>query len=123
MLLAAALPLILTACSDGLDYQQKLSELTKAGERGADAHYVLQTEHSKITKKVCEDHYRTFTDGAPNDRSGFMAGRSENWAKLHEEYFVESCLSGEARVPKTRPTTTPPSNDNGTDEKEEEDDS
>lgn len=102
---AGAALLLISACSS-LTWDQKVEELRKIGERGADAHYILLTQNKQPTNDECTANYRLLGDGTPADSTGHV---TNEWRDLHQSYFVDSCVSGKPRVPNTRPSDTPTS--------------
>ncbi|WP_133116504.1 hypothetical protein [Amycolatopsis antarctica] len=93
---------VIGGCSP-MSWDQKLDALRDAGERGADAHYVLKTQNKPTTKDECNANYQNLGDGTPGEYGG--SGSSEEWRNLHTSYFVDSCVSGAPRVPETRPAS------------------
>lgn len=87
-------------CS-GATQEEKYTHLRDVADKGADAHFVLVNENKPTTREVCEEHYRLFTDGIPDDTG---AGASIEWQRLSKEYFTDSCVKGEPRVIRTRST-------------------
>lgn len=107
--LTTAAVLALTACGPDMSWEQKLDALRAAGERGADAHYVLLTQNQQPTKQTCTDNYRVFMGDRDSPPSEWGDGDSSSeWRDLHLSYFVDSCISGQPRRPVTRPVTPPP---------------
>ncbi|MFE5565916.1 hypothetical protein ACFQ68_13100 [Amycolatopsis japonica] len=102
---AGAAVLLVSACSS-LTWDQKVEELRKIGERGADAHYLLLTQNKQPTNDECTSNYQLLGDGTPTDSLGSV---TKEWRDLHQSYFVDSCVSGKPRVPNTRPSGTPAS--------------
>ncbi|MBE1580446.1 hypothetical protein ACFORH_43220 [Amycolatopsis roodepoortensis] len=102
---AGAAVLLVSGCSS-MTWDQKVEELRKIGERGADAHYILLTQNKQPTNDECTANYQLLGDGTPSDEG---AGSTPEWRDLHQSYFVDSCVSGKPRVPNTRPADTPAS--------------
>jgi hypothetical protein len=102
---AGAAVLLVSGCSS-LTWDQKVEELRKIGERGADAHYILLTQNKQPTNDECTTNYRLLGDGTPVDSNGSV---TQEWRALHQSYFVDSCVSGKPRIPNTRPSDTPTS--------------
>lgn len=100
--------LMLAGCGEGMTWKDKLEALRTTAERGADTHYVLLTKNKKPTKERCNENYEVAmgSDTPPGEYWG--GGSSPEWRELHLEYFVDSCVAGEPRQPKTRPKSTPP---------------
>jgi hypothetical protein len=48
------LPLTTTSCGVEMTWEQKVDALRKAGERGAEAHYVLLTQNKPPTPDTCQ---------------------------------------------------------------------
>ncbi|UJW36930.1 hypothetical protein L3Q67_45020 (plasmid) [Saccharothrix sp. AJ9571] len=82
-----------------------MDALRNAGERGADAHYILKTENKPTTQEECEKHYQNLGGGTPSTNE---TGTWGEWQELHTSYFVDSCVSGEPRKPSTRPSPSAP---------------
>jgi len=68
---------------------------------------VLLTENKPTTAEVCTENYQLFTGGTPDDEPNRSPVPAPEWHALVLDYFVDSCVSGQPRVPATRPTTTP----------------
>lgn len=90
---AGAALLLVSACAD-MTWDQKKEELRKAGERGADAHYLLLTQNKRPTKDECTTNYKLLADGGTPTDSGTGGLPSNEWVDLHQSYFVDSCVSG-----------------------------
>lgn len=97
---------VLTGCAAGpsMTWEKQLDALRMAGERGADAHYVLLTKSEPTNQQVCSNNYDLFLDLPAEYSSG---SSSVAWQRLHRQYFVDSCTSGQPRQPHTRPTNPP----------------
>lgn len=94
---AGATALLLSSCSMAMmSEEQKVVELRRAGELGAEAHVTLLTELTVPTPETCLNNLQRFTGGAPWDEP---YSSTADWISLHGDYFVDSCVSGKARVP------------------------
>lgn len=100
----AAAALTLAGCSS-MTWEQKVEALKHAGERGADAHYVLITKEQEPNKATCTENYTVFMDSGEAPPTENISSSSAEWRDLHLSYFVDSCISGEPRQPATRPKT------------------
>ncbi len=94
---AGALVLLVSSCSMMMSDEQKVEELRRAGERGAEAHFALLAEYKLPTPDECLDTYSRFTGGGAPWDEPYSA--SPDWMSLHGEYFVDSCVAGKPRVP------------------------
>jgi hypothetical protein len=104
--LLAAVGMTVTGCGS-MSWDEKLDALRQAGERGADAHYVLLNQNKAPTKDECTANYANLDDGgAPTESDG--VSNSKEWNDLHLSYFVDSCVSGKPRVPQSRPPSNAP---------------
>jgi hypothetical protein len=94
--------------------EQKYAHLRDVATKGADAHYVLVNENKNPDRDTCAKHYKVFVpDGAPAENGDSKAVNSKEWNDLSLDYFVDSCVAGQPREIKTRPTgpaigTSPP---------------
>lgn len=102
---AIAATAILSGCSQ-MTWDEKLEALRIAGERGADTHYVLLTENKEPTRDNCAKNYSLAMGAGENPPAETDSGSSDEWRKLHLDYFIDSCVSGKPRKPRTRPTST-----------------
>ncbi|MEU3624963.1 hypothetical protein BS329_36760 [Amycolatopsis coloradensis] len=95
---AGAMVLLVSSCSiTMMSEEQKVEELRRAGERGAEAHLVLLAEYKLPTPEECLNNYSRFTGGGAPWDEPYSA--TVDWISLHGEYFVDSCVTGKPRVP------------------------
>ncbi|RSN60737.1 hypothetical protein DMH01_15790 [Amycolatopsis sp. WAC 04182] len=95
---AGAVVLLISSCSmmTMMSDEQKVVELRRAGELGAQAHVTLLTELTVPTPETCLDNLKRFSGGAPWDEP---YSATADWISLHGDYFVDSCVSGKPRIP------------------------
>ncbi|MFD5090994.1 hypothetical protein ACFWMR_10365 [Amycolatopsis thailandensis] len=95
---AGAMVLLVSSCSaiTMMSEEQKVVELRRAGELGAEAHVTLLAELAFPTPEACLNNLKRFTGGAPWDEP---YSSTADWLSLYGDYFVDSCVSGKARVP------------------------
>jgi len=88
--------MLLTSSCALMSEEQKMVELRRAGEQGAEAHVTLLAELTVPTPEACLNNLKRFTGGAPWDEP---YSSTIDWISLHGDYFVDSCVSGKPRVP------------------------
>ncbi|WP_410663408.1 hypothetical protein [Amycolatopsis sp. lyj-84] len=93
---AGVLVLPVSSCSM-MSEEQKVEELRRAGERGAEAHFALLAEYKLPTPDECLNNYSRFTEGGAPWDEPYSA--TPDWISLHGGYFVDSCVAGKPRVP------------------------
>ena len=99
LLLAAILGLV-TACSDGASFADRMAYLKKMANEGVQTHQLVVSEGGTTTDKRCNDAYSGLQDNnPPGDQA--MGGSSQGWLDQIQAFFVESCVTG---LPKATPS-------------------
>lgn len=99
LILAASLGLV-TACSDGASFADRMAYRKKMANEGVQTHQLIVSEGGTTTDKRCTDAYSGLQDNnPPGDQP--MGGNSQGWLDQVQAFFVESCVTG---LPKATPS-------------------
>jgi hypothetical protein len=97
---------LLTACSDGASFADRMAYLKKMANEGVQTHQLIVSEGGTTAEKRCTDAYSGLQDNnPPGDQP--MGGSSQGWLDQVQAFFVESCVTGLPKVTPSQEAGTP----------------